>query len=134
MNSFLAAMQKYAVFQGRSSRSEFWYFVLFSGLVGVAAWAIDLALGTGTRGSGVFLGIAQLAFLIPGISVAVRRLHDIDRTGWWYLIGLTGIGIIVLIVFYCQRGTAGDNRFGPEPVETAALGTQAVSQNTTATH
>jgi len=131
MKFFLAAMQKYTVFQGRSSRSEFWYFVLFSGVLSGVAWGLDRALGTAAEGTGLFLRVAELVFLLPSISVAVRRLHDIDRTGWWYLIAMTGVGLIVLIVFYCRRGTPGANRFGPEPMETAPLAPQSASQNST---
>jgi uncharacterized membrane protein YhaH (DUF805 family) len=125
MNYFLAAMRKYAVFQGRSSRSEFWWFLLFSILISVVAAVLDRAFGTAAGSSWLFLDIVQLVLLLPGLGVTIRRLHDIDRTGWWYLIGLTGIGIIVLLVFYCQRGAPGPNRFGPEPTETSTLAPQS---------
>ena len=51
-----------------------------------------------------------------GISVTIRRLHDLDRTGWWLLIALTGIGMILLIVWYCMKGTTGPNSYGPDPL------------------
>ena len=77
---------------------------------------LDYVLGIGdpTRGIGVLGGIVSLVHLIPGIAVSVRRLHDIDRTGWWLLIGFVPlIGAIVLLIFYVTPGTPGANRFGP---------------------
>jgi uncharacterized membrane protein YhaH (DUF805 family) len=53
---------------------------------------------------------------LPGLAVAARRLHDIDRTAWWLLILLTGIGAILLVIWYCFKGTPGPNRFGPDPL------------------
>ena len=68
------------------------------------------------EGIGPIYVISNLALLVPGIAVAARRLHDIDRTGWWFLITLTIIGNIWLIVWWCTKGTAGRNRFGPDPL------------------
>ena len=100
--------RKYADFGGRALRSEYWFFILFQFLVVVALSIVDAVLGIG-----VLSTIASLAMLLPSIAVGVRRLHDIDKTGWWLLIGLIPlIGAIVLIVFFCQQGTEGPNRFG----------------------
>ena len=60
--------------------------------------------------------IFGLITFLPGLAVAVRRLHDIDRTGWWFLIALTIIELIVLLVWACQKGTTGPNRYGPDPL------------------
>jgi uncharacterized membrane protein YhaH (DUF805 family) len=101
---------KYVVFNGRAIRPEYWYFVLFEILVLIVLSIVDGVLfGT----PGVLSSIASLAMFLPALAVAVRRLHDIDKSGWWLLIGLIPlIGPIVLIVFFCQQGTAGANRFG----------------------
>ena len=61
--------------------------------------------------------LAGLALFLPGIAVSIRRLHDLDRTGWWLLLILTIIGGIVLLAWFCMRGTVGPNRFGPDPLE-----------------
>jgi uncharacterized membrane protein YhaH (DUF805 family) len=121
---YLQALKKYAVFSGRSRRMEYWYFVLFNILVSIVLGAID-GLLLGTRGSyvgaGLLSGIYGLAILIPSLAVSVRRLHDIDRSGWWILIALVPlIGTIVLLVFALLEGTPGANRYGPNPKEATA--------------
>ena len=118
MGWYLEALKKYAVFGGRSRRKEYWYFVLFSLIVSLILSAIDALLGTFSSSTNVGLlgGIYGLAIIIPSIAVSVRRLHDIDRTGWWVLISLVPvIGTLVLLVFAVLAGTPGQNRFGPNP-------------------
>jgi uncharacterized membrane protein YhaH (DUF805 family) len=115
---YLEALKKYAVFSGRSRRREYWYFVLFNIIVSIVLGWIDALLGTrgSYAGAGLLSGIYGLAVIIPSLAVTVRRLHDIDRSGWWILIGLVPlIGVIVLLVFALQDGTPGDNRYGPNP-------------------
>jgi uncharacterized membrane protein YhaH (DUF805 family) len=103
----------YVKFDGRASRPAYWWWFLFAILVAICASIIDAAIGS----FGVISGIAGLALLLPGLSVAIRRLHDTDRTGWWILIGLIPlVGFIVLLVFYLREGDAGENRYGPPPV------------------
>jgi uncharacterized membrane protein YhaH (DUF805 family) len=101
---------KYADFNGRAKRSEFWWFVLFLFLV---SFFLELLLGrTGSLISGVF----SLATLIPSLAVGARRLHDTNRTGWWQLIGIIPIvGWIILIVFMASEGDVADNEYGAAP-------------------
>jgi uncharacterized membrane protein YhaH (DUF805 family) len=108
---------KYFTPSGRARRSEYWFFSLFFFIASVVAGLIDGALGFGIgAGQGVIWAITCLVFLIPGIMVAIRRLHDLDRTGWWLLIAFVPVvGSIVLLVFYVMSGTEGPNRFGPDP-------------------
>ena len=117
MGWYIEALKKYAVFSGRSRRKEYWYFVLFSLIVSLVLSAIDALLGTFSSANVGLLGVIYgLAVLIPSIAVSVRRLHDIDRTGWWILIGLVPlIGGIVLLVFALLDSTPGSNRYGPNP-------------------
>ena len=104
----------YVKFDGRASRPAYWWWFLFTILVAVAASIIDAAIGS----FGVISGIAGLALLLPGLSVAIRRLHDTDHSGWWVLIGLIPIiGFIVLLVFYLRQSDPGENRYGPPPAE-----------------
>ncbi|MFI6066542.1 DUF805 domain-containing protein [Micromonospora sp. NPDC051227] len=114
-----SVFSQYVGFSGRARRSEYWWFALFTVLVSIAAAILDSALGlTFVEGSSSgFIGlVVSLALLLPTLAVAVRRLHDTDRTGWWVLIGLVPlVGAIVLIVFFVQDGTPGANRFGPSP-------------------
>jgi uncharacterized membrane protein YhaH (DUF805 family) len=115
---YLEALKKYAVFHGRSRRAEYWYFVLFNLIVAIVLAAIDSLLGTfsSAQNIGLLSGIYSLAVLIPTLAVTFRRLHDIDRSGWWILINLVPlIGTIVLLVFALMDGTPGDNRYGPNP-------------------
>jgi uncharacterized membrane protein YhaH (DUF805 family) len=110
-----SGFKKYVDFTGRAARSEFWYWTLFAVLASIAGGAIDFVLFPGAITSPV-QSIVGLVLLLPGIAVSIRRLHDLDRTGWWFLLAFTVIGIIVLIIWDCMRGTPGPNRFGPDPL------------------
>ena len=110
-----SGFHNYVNFSGRAVRSEYWYWTLFSILVAIVSTLLDLVLFPRVEMSPINT-IAELALLLPSLAVAVRRLHDLDRTGWWLLIILTGIGAIVLLVWFCMRGTVGANRFGPDPL------------------
>jgi uncharacterized membrane protein YhaH (DUF805 family) len=114
--SIRSCLSQYVGFSGRARRSEYWWFALFNLLVSVVAGILDALFGTDFgRGSGVIGVIASLALVLPTLAVAVRRLHDTSRTGWWILIGLIPIiGWIILIVFYVQDSHA-DNQYGPNP-------------------
>ncbi len=109
-----SGFSNYVKFSGRAVRSEYWYWVLFTVLGNIVAEIIDAVLGI-TAINPLF----GLAIILPSIAVAIRRLHDLDRSGWWIFIGLIPlIGWIVLIIWHCTRGTAGPNRFGPNPLVT----------------
>ena len=112
MNWYLEVLKKYAVFNGRARRKEYWYFVLFNFIINIVLSGIDSM----TTGMGLLPGIYTLAVLIPSIAVLVRRLHDTDRSGWWVLIGLIPIiGWIVLLIFMVQDGKPGENQYGSNP-------------------
>jgi uncharacterized membrane protein YhaH (DUF805 family) len=121
MSWFIAALKKYAVFSGRARRKEYWMFALFAGLIYVVLLAIVLAAHASPALIGV-LGFVELAFLLPGWGVTVRRLHDTGRSGWWILFGIVPlVGAITLLVFYCTDSQAGANKYGPNPKETPAF-------------
>jgi uncharacterized membrane protein YhaH (DUF805 family) len=116
-----SVLGKYATFDGRASRSEFWYFILFLVIVNIILNIIDSALlhttiMTQAGNIGIISSLFSLAVLIPNLAVAARRLHDVGHSGWWLLIGLTGIGGLVLLFWYVSRGQEGPNAFGPAPV------------------
>ena len=118
MNWYLEALKKYAVFQGRARRKEYWYFVLFNILISIVLALIDVATGTfsAQAGLGLLGAIYTLGVLIPGIAVTVRRLHDADHSAWWLLIVFVPlIGLIVLLVFMFQDSHPGANKYGPNP-------------------
>ena len=77
----------------------------------ILAAIIDMVIGLP-----IFGLIVDFGLCLPSIAVSVRRLHDIDRTGWWMLIAFTGVGLILLLIWDCIKGTRGANRFGPDPL------------------
>lgn len=107
MKYYVGVLKKYVTFEGRASRSEFWYFMLFSFLI---------SLVLGTISAGALSLLYSLAVLLPSTAVLVRRLHDTNRSGWWALLGLIPIiGAIVLIIFCVLDSQSGENQFGPNP-------------------
>ncbi|MBK5002444.1 DUF805 domain-containing protein [Pseudomonas sp. S31] len=104
-NVFMHVMRKYAEFQGRARRKEYWLFVLVSTLIVLGFTVIETILNIPQ----VLSTLANLAMMVPSIAVGVRRLHDSDRSGWWLLLP------IVNLVFLCLDSTPGDNRFGRNP-------------------
>ena len=110
---FKLALSKYAQFTGRSRRSEYWYFMLGNFVLSIIATMLGFVLGE-TIG-GLLSGAVSLGLLIPGIAVAVRRLHDVGRSGWWLLIYFTIIGILVLLYWFVSDSQAGANEYGPNP-------------------
>jgi uncharacterized membrane protein YhaH (DUF805 family) len=110
--------RNYARSTGRASRSEYWYWTLFSALVSIAGGIIDMAIFGSDSGNGLVGPLLGLALIAPDVSVTIRRLHDLDRKWQWFLIIFTGIGAIVLLVWFCRKGTTGPNRFGDDPLAT----------------
>jgi uncharacterized membrane protein YhaH (DUF805 family) len=118
MNWYIEALKKYAVFSERSRRMEYWLFVLISTVITIILSVIDVALGlvNPETGMGVLSVIYSLAVLVPSLAVAVRRLHDTNRSGWWLLMLLVPlVGIIVVTIFLVLDSSAGDNQYGPNP-------------------
>lgn len=107
---------KYVDFSGRAARPEFWWFFLFTILVGLVAGILDGALSLRYRaGVGAFETITTLAFLLPSLAVGARRLHDISRPAWWLLLLLVPfVGSIILLVLFVFD-SRGDNQYGPRP-------------------
>ena len=108
---------KYAEFNGRARRSEYWYFVLFNFIVSLGLGMVDAFIGIG------FLNyVYSLAVIIPGIAVGIRRLHDTGRSGWWLLVGLVPfVGWIILIIFLVQDSQPFDNQYGLNPKHAAVV-------------
>jgi uncharacterized membrane protein YhaH (DUF805 family) len=107
-----SGFSNYVKFSGRAARSEFWYWVLFYMIAAVLTKLVDYTIGVPLT-----LPLLVLILFLPSLAVGARRLHDIDRTAWWLLLHLVPIvGPIVLIIWDCQKGTSGPNRFGPDPL------------------
>lgn len=115
--SITICMSKYATFKGRASRSEFWWFYLFAVLLGWAASVVGAVTMPAGSGLGdIFSLVVNLVLLLPSLAAGARRLHDIGRSGWWLLLCLTGIGIILLIIWWVQDTKHEANNYGPASV------------------
>lgn len=113
MNYYLAVLKKYAVFEGRSSRAEYWYFVLFNFIISLAIAIITVSIGDNQQG---LMSLYSLALFLPGLGVSIRRLHDVGKSGWMILISLIPIvGFIWLLVLLVTDSNPGENKYGPNP-------------------
>lgn len=116
--------QNYVTFSGRARRSQYWFFVLFNLIGSIVFGVIDGALFTSVdhatgvvTNAGVLGTIFSLVIFLPALSVAVRRLHDLEKSGWWVLINFIPlVGWVIFIVWAATKGTVGDNRFGADPL------------------
>jgi len=117
-------LSKYATFDGRAARPEYWWWVLFYIVAIVATTIVDGVILGPVFGDGVFdpdapqplSGLLYLALLLPNLAVGARRLHDVGRSGWWLLLALLPvIGALVLIFWFVQPGDPGANEYGPPP-------------------
>lgn len=124
MEWMLMPFKRYADFNGRSQRMEYWMFTLFITLIAFALALVAGLLGGFNSGDGSGLGmifiiplvLLLLVTIVPSIAVTVRRFHDQDKSGWFYLFSfIPYIGGIIVFVFMCMDGTPGPNRFGPDP-------------------
>jgi uncharacterized membrane protein YhaH (DUF805 family) len=107
-----SGFSNYVNFSGRACRSEFWFWRLFYLLA-----AAGLGIIEGVVRIRAPVRLLELGMFLPSLAMSIRRLHDLDRSGWWYfLILIPIIGWIVLLIWYCTKGTEGPNRFGPDPL------------------
>jgi uncharacterized membrane protein YhaH (DUF805 family) len=104
MNYYIEVLKNYAQFSGRARRSEYWYFALFSGIISVVLSIIGVVMKLPLLGN-----IYSLAVLLPSIAVGVRRMHDVNKSGWFILIPIYNL------ILACTDGTPGDNQYGPDP-------------------
>jgi uncharacterized membrane protein YhaH (DUF805 family) len=122
LQAIASGFTKYATFSGRAARSEYWYWVMFLTLGRLATRILDAGIFHSPFNANFTLhplyAVFSLIVLVPTFAVSVRRLHDVDRSGWWLLMYFTIIGIIYpLLVWKCSKGTEGENRFGPDPLQ-----------------
>lgn len=118
MNWYLEVLNKYAVFNGRARRKEYWFFVLFNVIISLLLSIADGLTGTlnPLTGVGVLGGVYMIAIMIPSIAVAIRRLHDTARSGWWLLISLIPVvGGLVLLYFLVLDSDPESNEYGECP-------------------
>ena len=118
MNYYLKVLKQYSNFKGRARRKEYWMFTIFNIIFGGIAMTLDSVFGIAIEGVGYgpLYGIYVLVLFIPGLAVAVRRLHDIGKSGWMYLIVFIPlIGAIWILVLLLKDSEEGDNKYGPNP-------------------
>ena len=117
MEWYIKCWKNYAVFQGRARRKEFWMFALFNFVICMALSMIgSLFIDSIGMAGQIPYYIYALAVFIPNLAVLVRRLHDVNKSGWWYFIILIPlIGAIWMLVLLCTEGDKGDNKYGPDP-------------------
>jgi uncharacterized membrane protein YhaH (DUF805 family) len=118
MNWYLDVLKKYMVFDGRATRSEYWYFVLFNIIISMVLGGIDFITGTLDMETGVGLlsGLYSLFILLPMLAVSIRRLHDTGRSGWWFFIQIIPIiGTIAYLIFMVQDSQFDSNQYGVNP-------------------
>ena len=117
MQWVIEPLRRYADFSGRTGRKEFWIFTLAGWVALFIAALIEDLLGLeGPGQDGMIVSVLLLASLCPWLAIAVRRLHDQDKSGWnmlWYFFPM--IGAIIILVYMCLEGTRGENRFGSDP-------------------
>jgi len=106
---------KYADFNGRARRSEYWFFVLFNILIVMLIGIIDSLLFVRFLGFPVLTLVYFFAQIVPGLAVAIRRLHDTNRSGWWLLLGFVPVVGLAVLVFMFLDGTPGMNQYGSNP-------------------
>ncbi|MFK5973041.1 MAG: DUF805 domain-containing protein [Flavobacteriaceae bacterium] len=119
MNWYIKVIKQYADFKGRARRREYWMFALFNIIVIMALLLVAGMIGSATDSVelvSIPIMIYYVAIILPSIAVAVRRLHDINKSGWYYLVSLIPlIGGIWLLVLLCTEGERGDNQYGSNP-------------------
>lgn len=117
MKKMMIPLTRYAQFSGRASRAEFWWFQLFIVIISIPLYVLGFIAGYTESGALALVStglsvLMWLAIIVPVIAVTVRRLHDTDRSGWWYLLMLVPFAGVVVLVFMLLPGTPGSNRFG----------------------
>jgi uncharacterized membrane protein YhaH (DUF805 family) len=115
--SISSCFENYAVFSGRAPRSEYWWFAVVIAVIDfIVTMADAIVFGTGGHVP-VFGLLAAVALLVPSLAVSVRRLHDTDRSAWWLLIAIVPlVGAVMLLVWFCTRGSDGSNNYGSDPL------------------
>jgi uncharacterized membrane protein YhaH (DUF805 family) len=117
LSYYILAFKKYFDFSGRATRSEYWWFILFSTIASIILSILDGVFGTydAQMGTGLLSGIYSLAVIIPSIAVAARRLHDIGKSGWWQLLLIIPIVGVIILIIWLATDSKEDNKYGPNP-------------------
>jgi len=120
MHWYLDVLRNYATFSGRAQRAEYWIFTLINTFIYVALLILDVVAGTAGEDAAAGLGVISmlycLAVLLPCLALFIRRLHDTNKSGWWFWLCLIPfLGGLILLIFMVTDSTPGDNDYGPNP-------------------
>lgn len=111
MEYFIDAVKRYVDFSGRARRKEYWMYMLFYFIFGVAVSIVATIIRVPLLAS-----LYSLALFLPSLGVSVRRLHDLGKSGWWFLLGFVPlVGGIILLIWFCTEGEQSSNQYGPNP-------------------
>ena len=113
IEAFKVFLRNYTNFNGRSTVRDYWMTILASIILGFVLGFVLGLLQLDVKIISTITGIISLAMVIPSLALSIRRLHDTNRSGWWFLLSLTGIGSIVLLIFYCLPSVDEGNKYGP---------------------
>ena len=120
MHWYLDVLRNYATFSGRAQRAEYWTFTLINTFIYVALFILDVVAGTAGEDAAAGLGVISmlycLAVFLPCLALLIRRLHDTNKSGWWFWLSLIPfVGGLILLIFMVTDSTPGDNDYGPNP-------------------
>lgn len=118
MNYYSICLSKFADFSGRARRREYWTFALVNCLIAMLLLILGLAFGEDSPASNIMVTIFYLIMLVPNLSVSVRRLHDIGKSGWYMFLSLIPlIGGLILLIWSLMDSEPGENQYGKNPKE-----------------
>lgn len=118
MNYYSICLSKFADFSGRARRQEYWTFALVNCLIAMLLLTLGLAFGEDSPASNIMVTIFYLIMLVPNLSVSVRRLHDIGKSGWYMFLSLIPlIGGLILLIWSLMDSEPGENQYGKNPKE-----------------
>jgi uncharacterized membrane protein YhaH (DUF805 family) len=113
MNEFKLALRNYANFDGRSTRKEYWMYILFYALILFGLLIIDNLMNNSIIG--IIVGLFQIVFIIPSLSIAVRRLHDVNKNGWFLLLSFIPLANLYILYLLVQSSSSSSNQWGATP-------------------
>lgn len=114
-NAIKSYFKRFLDFKGRSTRSEFWWPIITIYIITFVTVLSVSAISSPEPWSNLILLLWVVINILPAVAISVRRLHDMNATGWWYLLNFVFFGGVILLIWFCYSGTVGDNKYGKDP-------------------